>query len=311
MKVNRIIGRYSQEKEGPLFLGLAGVHGNELAGMYAINRILRSLKEEKIPFKGEFVGISGNPEAILRGKRFIDMDLNRLWTDEQIETTLATPKWKLKTNEERQQKDLLRLFDRVLKYAGSNEREVVLIDMHTTSAFGGIPFAIADDTEESRDFALNLHIPVIAGLGKVITGTTLNYFHDKNLCAFGIEAGQHNDPVSKDMTESAIWLSLVKMGCLETESVPNYEEKKNLLKKSSQNIPSLVEFSYRHHVNPQDNFEMRPGYKNFQAVSKGEELAKDKNGKVLSPVDGLILMPLYQKQGQDGFFIAEAVKSST
>ena len=54
-----------------------------------------------------------------------------------------------------------------------------------------------------------------------------------------------------------------------------------------------------------DQFEMLPGYKNFDAITKGQELAKDKNGPVLSPFGGRILMPLYQPKGEEGFYIVE------
>jgi len=54
---------------------------------------------------------------------------------------------------------------------------------------------------------------------------------------------------------------------------------------------------------------MYPDYKNFQKVSKGEVIAKDKNGEIVAPVDALILMPLYQKQGDDGFFLIKENQS--
>ncbi|MEO1085677.1 MAG: aspartoacylase, partial [Acidobacteriota bacterium] len=34
----------------------------------------------------------------------------------------------------------------------------------------------------------------------------------------------------------------------------------------------------------------------------------DRRGDILSPHDGLILMPLYQQQGEDGFFLVRPVK---
>ncbi|MFT6360775.1 MAG: succinylglutamate desuccinylase, partial [Saprospiraceae bacterium] len=40
---------------------------------------------------------------------------------------------------------------------------------------------------------------------------------------------------------------------------------------------------------------------------KGEILATDKNGNVVAKQDSLILMPLYQKQGDDGFFLIKSL----
>jgi succinylglutamate desuccinylase len=48
---------------------------------------------------------------------------------------------------------------------------------------------------------------------------------------------------------------------------------------------------------------MLPGFKNFDAIEKNQILAKNKHGDILAPYSGYILMPLYQKQGEDGFFI--------
>ena len=52
---------------------------------------------------------------------------------------------------------------------------------------------------------------------------------------------------------------------------------------------------------------MRPDYKNFQRIKKGEKLAFDDSEEVSSPDDGLILMPLYQKRGEDGFFLVKEI----
>jgi succinylglutamate desuccinylase len=48
---------------------------------------------------------------------------------------------------------------------------------------------------------------------------------------------------------------------------------------------------------------MRPGYRNFQRVAKGEIVATDRRGPVRTREAGRILMPLYQVKGNDGFFL--------
>ncbi len=66
---------------------------------------------------------------------------------------------------------------------------------------------------------------------------------------------------------------------------------------------------YVHPVKPVDEFKMKETriYKNFDPVRKNELLAYDKNGEVKSPYTGMILMPLYQEQGEDGFFIIREI----
>jgi succinylglutamate desuccinylase len=53
---------------------------------------------------------------------------------------------------------------------------------------------------------------------------------------------------------------------------------------------------------------MRPGFRNFQAVKKKEILADDRKGSIKAIDNGLILMPLYQKQGNDGFFLVRTIE---
>lgn len=53
---------------------------------------------------------------------------------------------------------------------------------------------------------------------------------------------------------------------------------------------------------------MLPGYENFQLVKKGEVIAEDSNGPIVVKEDGLLLMPLYQNKGEDGFFIIKVLE---
>jgi succinylglutamate desuccinylase len=63
---------------------------------------------------------------------------------------------------------------------------------------------------------------------------------------------------------------------------------------------------YVHRIQAGDQFKMRPGYINFQRIQQQEHLADDITGPIYAPMNGLILMPLYQSKGSDGFFIVEA-----
>ncbi|MEM9674108.1 MAG: hypothetical protein AAF992_16070 [Bacteroidota bacterium] len=51
---------------------------------------------------------------------------------------------------------------------------------------------------------------------------------------------------------------------------------------------------------------MKPGYVNLQEIQRGEILATSNDEPVISPASH-ILMPLYQKQGAFGLFIAEEI----
>ena len=71
--MNRLIGRYSEGNKGPLLIVIGGMHGNEPAGIHAVESLLQMLEQEKeknagFEFKGALVGLRGNLQAIEQGK---------------------------------------------------------------------------------------------------------------------------------------------------------------------------------------------------------------------------------------------------
>ena len=53
---------------------------------------------------------------------------------------------------------------------------------------------------------------------------------------------------------------------------------------------------------------MLPGFDNFVPVKKGQIVAHDRNGPVSTRESGMMLLPLYQGKGEDGFFVARPVR---
>jgi succinylglutamate desuccinylase len=53
---------------------------------------------------------------------------------------------------------------------------------------------------------------------------------------------------------------------------------------------------------------MEPGFRNFQQLRQGQVLARDRTGEITAHETGLILLPLYQTLGDDGFFLGREVK---
>ncbi|MEZ5055829.1 MAG: hypothetical protein R2879_02225 [Saprospiraceae bacterium] len=101
---------------------------------------------------------------------------------------------------------------------------MILLDLHTTSAFGGI-FTIVNNEPESLEIGSQLHAPVITGLLNGINGTSLHYFNNHNFSvpttAVSFEAGQHDEPLSVNRTIAAIINCLRTVGCVRKEDVEN------------------------------------------------------------------------------------------
>lgn len=312
MKLRRIIGRYVGQQPGPLLIVMAGIHGNEPAGLKALDLVFKMLEVEPITnpdfvFHGSIVGIAANMPALKAQQRYIDVDMNRIWLPEIIERVELADFDDLFISEEIELKKLIRTIKREIKL--SKAEKVVFLDLHTTTAHGGI-FSIVSDNPLIQQMAIQLHAPVVTGMGASLKGTTQEFFNHHNLEAkavgFVFESGQHQDPKSVNRAIAALINFMRTLGCISPEAVENVHD--DLLTKFSANLPKVVKLDYLHRITPEDGFEMLPGYQNFQRISKGEVLAVDKKGPIHSPQDGLILMPLYQKQGEDGFFIVSEVK---
>ena len=290
-----------------MFICTAGMHGNEHAGIRALETVFELLEREEairpdFRYRGRLVGLVGNLSACRHGVRYIGKDLNRQWDPGHVEALRA---WPAHVPLEPEDAELLALLSDIeAEMAVMPEAPVVLLDLHTTSASGGI-FAVATDDPESLRIAKGLHVPVITGMLRGLSGTTLHFFSSRRfgrpMASAAFEAGQHDDPLSVNRTISAVINCMRSIGSVRPEDVETRHDE--LLRRYARHLPQVAELAYSHRIAPEDAFVMRPGYRNFQPVEKGEWLASDRNGPVKAPFDGLVLMPLYQPQGSDGFFL--------
>jgi succinylglutamate desuccinylase len=307
-KGERLIGRHSGAIKGPLMICLGGMHGNELAGLRALELIFKMLEVEPITnpefvFKGRLVGFRGNLSAIKSRKRFNKIDLNRIWTPELIAEVLRTPIDDLKDEYLEMHQLIHAVHHEIVDYEPDR---IVVLDLHTTSCRGGI-FSIVRDDLDSIELGIELHAPVIRGMLAGLRGTTLHYFHHENfdipITSISFESGQHVEPLSINRAIAGIINCMRTSGIVQAEHVENQHDK--LLIKHSENLPKVADLIYGHRILPGDQFTMVDGFNNFDLIKKGTLLAHDRHGPIIAKEDGLLLMPLYQPQGEDGFFLIE------
>ena len=96
---------------------------------------------------------------------------------------------------------------------------------------------------------------------------------------------------------------LAAAGLIQEAEFPEVAEAREALRAMAAGLPRLLEIKHRHPVALGDGFLMHPGFENFEPVSAGRLLAQDVRGDVRSPESGRLLLPLYQAQGDDGFFL--------
>ena len=305
----RIVGIFEGQEPGPLLIALGGMHGNEPAGPDAIREVFRLLSIEvecnpAFSYRGTFVGILGNLDALEKKQRFISQDLNRMLIQEEINRVESLP-ISQRTTEEQQ---LLVLLDSIKSMKDQYKSSLILIlDLHTTTAGGGI-FTIAALDDVSRKLAKGLHAPVILGFDEDLQGTTLQYFNRPEIQEYCIvfEAGQHHDPDSVHRSAAAIINCMRTIGAVDSKHVDHRHD--GILKQLSEGLPKVTKLVYHYRIRPDEQFVMNPGYINFQKVAAGEVLATNQFGQIASPQDGLMLMPKYQPQGDDGFFLVEELE---
>jgi len=90
MELERVIGSYTGVGKGPLMIVFGAMHGNEPAGVEALKLMVKMLEVEPITnpqftFRGRLLGLIGNTRALKQGKRYINKDLNRQWTSENVQ----------------------------------------------------------------------------------------------------------------------------------------------------------------------------------------------------------------------------------
>lgn len=304
LPISREIGRYDPHPNGPLCIAFAGFHGNEDVGSQALEQIFHILNREKIPFYGGIIGLRGNLKALKKRVRYIDEDLNRIWRPNIIQKVRKTAYNDIESQEKRELKEIWDYLEELLE--NHHKRRLIFVDLHSFSA-PGIPFVLSRADHEDSRLAKYLNVPVIHGVEGVLLGTAIRYLQDRGYMALAFEGGRHEQPDTVYNLQAGIWLLLEEMGCLSRENYKALNTFQQHLQGLKTDVPKEMELVYRHKIKNSGNFKMEPGYSNLHAVHKQQLLAYDGDEPVHAKTDGYLLMPLYQKQGSDGFFIVRPI----
>lgn len=73
--MSRIIGELGGNEKGPLIILIGGLHGNELTGIKAIERVFKKIADDKLEIRGKIIGLKGNKKAIEKKKDTLIMIL--------------------------------------------------------------------------------------------------------------------------------------------------------------------------------------------------------------------------------------------
>lgn len=297
---SHLIGSFVGDADGPTLIAIGSLHGNEPAGALALEEVAARLHELADRLQGRVYLIAGNMRALEKRVRFIDDDLNRSWTWKNM-----SPAGRIHSEdsaEAHEMNELVGLLDSILITARD---EVYVVDLHSTSA-GGVPFATVGDTIRNRAFARKFPVTTLLGVEEQLDGTLLEYLNNAGAVTLGFEGGKHDSPATVENHIAFALMALVNSGILRANDLADLPEHRLRLA-AGVGRSHFYEVIYREAITPEDDFRMNSGFTNFDPVTKGQPLAKNGNGTVTSPNDGVILMPLYQRLGEDGFFIGRKI----
>ncbi len=301
----RVIARLRGASPGPTLIVVVALHGNEPAGIFAAGRALETLAAIGNLPRGELLVLSGNRRAIAKGVRFVQRDLNRQWSSERIAELRAAAQNPaiVLGPEDREQLELVEAIDEAL---ASARGPAFVVDLHTTSA-EGIPFGLLDDHLRHRSFALGFPLPLLLGLTGTLGGTLTDWLGERGLVAMAVEGGVHGSEQSIAHHEAVFLLAVTGAGLLPESAVRGLDARRARLASAWRNLPRAIRVHHRHAITYADRFVMEPGFANVQRVTKGTLLAHDVRGEIRATHDEVLVMPLYQKLGDDGFFLGHEI----
>ena len=196
LEADRIIGRITSEKPGPTLVFFGGIHGNEPAGVLALEQVFRELERGEATLEcGTLIAIRGNLPALARKERFLKHDLNRLWGKDRLQKTLKKPR-EVRSPEEN---EMAVLYEGVHEILQQHSPPFYFIDLHTTSS-RTLPFITINDSIINRRFSELFPVPVILGIEEYLDGPLLSYINELGYMALGFESGQHDDPQRQGVT---------------------------------------------------------------------------------------------------------------
>lgn len=292
-------------KKGPVVVLFVGIHGNEPAGTIAVDQIAAKLADQPKELTGAVYAISGNIQALDLGVRFIDTDLNRMWEVFQSGKESILKNGTYSSVEYRESVEIKETLELIFQKNKKKSTDFVFADLHTTSS-QSCAFILLNDTISNREIARKFPVPQILGIEENIHGTLLSYINNMGYKAIGFEAGSHEDELSIERSEAFLWLLLHNSGVLTLSESEKAHFGESI--QAHDDVPdTYYEVLYHKRVDDPAEFNMITGFQNFDLIDEGAPLAYEYGKLIKAPRSGRIFMPLYQKEGHDGFLIVQKV----
>ena len=259
-------------------------HGDEVGSLPAAVRLIEALNSGELSFGGHCTVVIGNPEAGLANKRFLEADLNRVFTD-GFDPSLH------EVARSREMMPILSTAD-------------LFLDFHQTILATEQSFYIGPYDTLGWRWSRALQCSRVW-----VTRPPGQSFSSGTCCA---------DEYVRNLGRAAMTAELSQKGFIpEAEAAAMHTMKAALaitdaieageqtLEQASEAQPELDFYQtvYAHPLNdPRQR--LAPGLVNFQAVRAGQQLSPPEGPHIECPTDGMLLFPKYPDRTADGEAIA-------
>jgi len=265
------IFQITSSQAGPTSIILAGVHGDEICGVKAVEKILPNIKINS----GKVFWGYGNPRAIAVTKRFTEANLNRMFVDDNQLSTVD------KNSYEYQRANFLKPY---------LDQAEALLDLHASSVPDSRPFAICENNAKELVRFLPIDL-IVSGFDEVEPGGTDYYMNKNGKIGICLECGYLDDTRSLDRAEKSIMAFLGTRGHLANTAEPQQQ---------------TVLRVYQKYYAKTDNLTLTKQFNNFELIKKNQTICKDGEEEVKADRESFILFAHdCKKSGSEAFLLGE------
>jgi succinylglutamate desuccinylase len=258
--------RIVSDVPGPHVVMFCGIHGDEVSGIHAIEKVLFDFfGGTRVLVLGSLTLARANEQAIAAERRYVKHNMNRMF-HENYGSEIDQDSYEFRRTQEL--KSVL-------------ERCDYFLDFHS-APIADVPFLVAE--ERAVDFYRKLGISrIMTGWSKfssgAIGGDTENYANARGALSATLESGSHFDKASNDVAYAAA-ISLLSV----LEMIDDDEKR----------APARTDVFEMHTVvmKESEDFRYAGEPKSFQFVKKGEPFAYQNGQSMNVSEDSYLLIPM-------------------
>lgn len=193
--------------DGPHVLFTARIHGNEPCGHIALERLRESIDSGSLVLKNGSLTLMPccNPKAAMTNKRFIDVNLNRIFTDQLIADNTG--------------KHEAALVQPIMEAIATAD---YYIDLHSfTEHMPPVVICLDDKNDKSKKLATDCGIARIwcysEMMAKLVSGAAILYAKSIGVPAVLVECGQHDDRHAPEVAYRTVLNTLFHLGMIDSD----------------------------------------------------------------------------------------------